>query len=127
MPISFRIDGGVLFLSSEGEATMEEWKGAIGGAVREPAFGAVVAVVHDIRGATRLLPMEEAKERLAILEAQPWASRIQRWAVVATGVVQVGMARWAQAFASRPTSRFRVFTEPSEAERWVVAEGSSSA
>jgi hypothetical protein len=126
MPISFRIHDRMLFLTSEGEATMDDWKATFGAATRQPGFDAVVAVVHDIRGMSRMLPMEEAKERLSILESQPWAPRIRRWAVVATGVVQVGMARWAQAFAGQPTARFNVFTEPSEAERWALSDGPPS-
>jgi hypothetical protein len=122
MPVAWRIADGLIVLNSEGDATFEEWKTAVRAALASAESATVSGVVHDSRRATRILSLEEAKERVAFLQQQSRISGIQRWAVVVTGIIQVGMARWGESFQAETVERFRTFEDLDEARAWALGE-----
>jgi hypothetical protein len=121
MPVSWRLDGGLLFLDSDRGATFEGWSKAVEAglrAARDTGQG-VVAVVHDLRRMARVPSLREAHARVALLVRESKAFGVRRWASVVGGPENLEMAQTAEMFGAGEAVEFRVFEDLADAEAWA--------
>jgi hypothetical protein len=121
MAVAWKIEQACLLMESTEASTLDEWKAAVDAALEAPAFRPGMPVVHDARRLFRVPTPDEARERVAFLQAKCREAKVVRWAIVVSGSAQYGMARLA-GFANEAAPgglEFRVFRDLQEAQEWA--------
>jgi hypothetical protein len=130
MPVSWRVSAEVVFLESDGPATLEEWMSAVDGSLASRDYRPGMGVVQVWRGTKPIPAAKVIRLHIDVLVARARARGVKRWAIVVAGA-----ARWeivitgdayrstgtAEPLAGRGSVEFRVFKDRAEAEAWVRA------
>jgi hypothetical protein len=119
MPVSWRIDEGVVFLEGDEAATFDEWREAVGEALPVAHTECVDVVVHDLRRMARVPSLQETTSRVQVLVRQSKTFGIRRWASIVSGPANLAMAQTAEMLGAGALVEFRVFEDPAEAEAWA--------
>jgi hypothetical protein len=119
MPVSWHFSDGILFVESDEQATLDEWKAAIDGALANSDYEPGMGVLHDTRLTKHFPSIEEAKERVAFVQR----CGIRRWAVLAGSQLGYGLGRMGEGLSSGTSTQVRAFKDPAEAEGWARGRG----
>ena len=119
MPVSWRLEGGVVFLESDERATFDEWKDAVEAALPVARTEHAEAVVHDLRRMARVPSLREANARVQLLLRQSRLFGIKRWASIVSGPDNLGMGQTAEMLGAGELVEFRVFEDAADAEAWA--------
>ena len=133
MPVSWRISDEVVFLESDGQATLDEWTHAVDSSLASGDYRPGMGVVQDWRRTKAIPAAKVIRVRIDVLVARARAYGFKRWAIVVAGAARWeivvtgdayrGTAR-AEPLAGRGSVEFRVFKDLAEARAWV-GEGPS--
>lgn len=119
MPVAWSIDGGIVRLISDEEATFAEWRDALYAALASPGNRAGMSIWHDVRRMRRVPTALEAQQRVDILARCTMLYKVRRWATTADRDAVYGIGRMGEALTSIANGEFRIFREPVEAEEWA--------
>jgi hypothetical protein len=119
MPVSWRLEDGVVFLDSDEGATYDEWKEAVEAALPVARTEHAYAVVHDLRRMARVPSLKEANARVQLLLRQSKMFGIRRWASIVSGPDNLGMGQTAEMLGAGESVEFRIFEDAAEAEAWA--------
>ncbi len=122
MPVSWRIMNGLVYLESDEAATFEEWRGAVEGAIADPAFQPGMGIIHDWRKHRTLLPSAEVLKRSEYLARNAARFGRTRWALLVDTRAGYGMGRMAETLTGSGAA-LRVFRDAVEAEAWAHGGG----
>jgi hypothetical protein len=115
MPVSWRISEGVVFVESDEQATLAEWKAAIEASLAHSEYRPGMGVLHDQRRLTDAPSIDEGKARVAFVIARG----IRRWAVLAGSEASYGMGRMGAGISGGTSTEIRAFRDPADAEAWA--------
>ncbi len=124
MPVSWRIDHGLVRLESDDPATLDEWRFAVDRFSSHPDYRLGMSIVHDRRRRVSVVTTKEIRERAEFLTTRAESLGPTRWAIVAVRDLDFGMARIEEALLGRvPHIEFALFRDPAAAEAWARGTG----
>lgn len=124
MPVSWRIEraAGLVVLTSDREASFDEWSGALNAAAGAPGWRAGLRVLHDCRALERVPSSAEAQSRGLFVARRAKSLGIERWAAVVPEDISKRETYWLAAiYADRGSVWCRTFTNIEEAKAWLQA------
>lgn len=119
MPVSWRIENGLVWLESTEPSAFEEWRAAVEGFLAHPDYRPGMGAIHDWRQHQSGLPTGEIRARSHYIVRNAAIFGTMRWALVAPADVAYGMGRMAETLTAAHPLELRTFRDMAAAEAWV--------